>query len=342
MRILLGLALFTTVSVSFASENCPHLFLKPTKSLKYQQAAEEAGLIYLTEFPSGISPSRDRRRFEKLDVPPSSKNIWFSPIRNSHIQATGFDSSGKKQYFYHPRWMQIRNEIKYGRLKSFGESLPAIRHEVKKQLSRAGLSKERVMAAIIRLLDLTAIRIGDEENAINHKTYGLTTMTRRHLVRLDDGLALRFVGKANQEHEIRIRDQKVLQVIEEAKQERGVNLFKYRSDDGGIHNVSASDINDYLKSLSGLDISAKDFRTWVGTVTAAEVLFQTEIKDGQKAIAAAATASANKLGNTKKIAIESYIDPRIITAYREGKPFWDAFDQADGDSELATLILLGN
>ncbi|OQW50738.1 MAG: hypothetical protein A4S09_11325 [Proteobacteria bacterium SG_bin7] len=336
------------------SVSCEYLFKRESKSVQYEIEAENQGLVYVTDFSKGISRDRSRKRFDDLKIPENYNVVWFSPNKNTHIQALAFDSNGKKQYFYHPAWKAIRDKIKYSKLKSFGEALPYVRRQVRKEISFPGFTRTRALAAITMLLDQTGIRIGDEQTAQENETYGLTTLERKHLKKYDGTYYLVFKGKGqgpskdktkdkqreDKIHKIPIKDERIISYLQESLRQPGDHLFKYVDEDGNMRFVVSSSVNEYLKNLSGLDISAKDFRTWIGTVTAARFLYEAENRNDEKIERKAAKEAADKLGNTPKVARESYIHPQIFVAFAEGKLFNKAFRDAEGDTEAAVLQIL--
>lgn len=323
----------------YASLQCEHLF-RAGKSVQYEIEAEKAGLIYITDFSKGTSYSNDPKRFNALGISAEYKDVWFSANKRSHIQAVAVDASGKKQYFYHPKWKAIRDNLKFGRLQAFGEVLPHIRRQIRKSISYLGFSRERALAAAVMVLDQTGIRIGDQEYTENNQTYGLTTMTRKQLKKIGGKYFFVFNGKASQRHRIKIEDDRVIKYLEESLRQPGKHIFKYIDDDGNMRFIVNSSVNEYLKSLSGIDISAKDFRTWIGTVAAAEFLYNAKDKDDEKIINKAADYAAEKLGNTRAVALESYIHPQILVAFIQGNAFNKAFKEAEGDAEAAVLFML--
>ncbi len=334
------LALFLAVQAQSASQ-CSELFHSISKTQRYQFEAQAAGLVYLSDLPKGISPERDPERFNALGVAPEYTDVWFSPLKNSHLQATAVSAAGKKQYYYHPQWNEtVRNKIKFERLPLFGKALPHLRQQLGETIAQKQLNKERVMAALILLMDQTAIRIGDKENVKDHGTYGLTTLEGSHLKKVAGKYILDFVGKSSKQHEIEILDPRIIKVIQESLKLEGPRLFKYVGEDGSIRNLAAEEINEYLRQITKLEVSAKDFRTWVGTVAAAKFLYQSGTVGVKKMISKAADFAAKKLGNTRAMAKKSYIDPKIFTAYMQGTPFTKALELANGEVEVAVLIIL--
>lgn len=360
--LLLGVIIASLVVRSVhAAPVCEYLFSPKSKSLQYEIEAENAGLVYVSDFSRGISPDRAPTRFKDLKIPEEWSVVWFSPNKNTHIQALAFDSNGKKQYFYHPTWTAIRAKLKNDKLKIFGVALPDIRRQIRKEISYPGFTRIRALAAIVMLLDQTGIRIGDEQTAKENETYGLTTLKVEHLKKSRGKYFLVFKGKGqgpskdkeenerrkDKFHRIEIKDDRIISYLQESLRRPGDHLFKYLDEDGNMRFIVNSSLNEYLKTLSGgVDISAKDFRTWIATVEAAQFLYllgnkeyrdEREIKRIKRL---AAEVAAAKLGNTPAMALKSYIDPQIFVAFAEGRSFNKAFRDAKGDAEAAVLYIL--
>ena len=250
-----------------------------------QAAAREAGLRYIDDRRPGIArrrrgrhfayfyadgkPVRDQRdmaRIRALAIPPAYTHVWISPIANGHMQATARDARGRKQYRYHKRWREIRDEAKYHRLVAFGRALPAIRATVAKDLSAAELSRRKVLAAIVAILDSTGVRVGNEEYVHANDSFGLTTLRTRHVSLNGTQVRLRFRGKTGREHRILLDDKRLARIIKRCRDLPGEELFTYLDESGSIATVSSDDVNAYIRDIAGDDFSAKDFRTWIGTV----------------------------------------------------------------------------
>jgi len=276
------------------------------------------------------------KRIRSLAIPPAWTNVWICPQPNGHIQATGRDARGRKQYRYHPRWQQARDETKYNRMIAFGEALPIIRARVAHDLSQAGgLTHEKVLAAVVWLLDTTAIRVGNEEYARANKSYGLTTLRNRHVVISGPAIHFHFRGKSGKEHRVTVRNRQLARIIKRCQELPGQELFEYVGDDKQLHTIESADVNDYLRQISGQDFTAKDFRTWAGTMSAAEVLeqlgsFETQTQ-AKKNINQAIEAAANHLGNTKSICRKCYVHPGIIDTYLAGSLLDELSKHQHGD-----------
>ena len=306
-----------------------------------RESAKAAGLRYVSDRRPGItrrkrgkgfqytapdgSAVRDRdtlERIKTLAIPPAWTEVWICTSANGHLQATGRDARGRKQYRYHPRWREVRDETKYHRMLAFGEALPRIRREVTKHLSRTTLSRERVLAAVVRLLDETTIRVGNDEYARENDSYGLTTIRESHVEVKGSTLSFRFRGKSGKEHDISIEDPRVARVVRGCQDLPGQELFAYVDDDGEVVDVDSADVNEYLREISGADFTAKDFRTWTGTVLAAWALhdlgaFSTKREATTQAVAAVETV-AQKLGNTPAVCRACYVHPDVFQAHLDG------------------------
>jgi DNA topoisomerase-1 len=304
-------------------------------------AARAAGLRYVNDNKPGIRRERDGDKFRYLDadgdqvsdeatlarikslaIPPAWTEVWICPQANGHLQATGRDAKGRKQYRYHPKWRNVRDEVKYERMIKFGQALPAIRREVDRALKLPGLPREKVLATIVYLLEATMMRIGNDEYARQNQSFGLTTLRNRH-VRIDGSeVEFRFRGKSGVFHKVAVHDRRLARIIARTRDLPGQDLFQYIDDDGETHTVGSSDVNDYLRTISGEDYTAKDFRTWSGTVLAALALQEFEKFDSEtqakKNIVRAIESVAEKLGNTPSICRKCYVHPAVIDAYLDG------------------------
>ncbi|MDX2024208.1 MAG: DNA topoisomerase IB [Deltaproteobacteria bacterium] len=262
-------------------------------------------------------------RIRSLAIPPAWTNVWICAQPSGHIQALGRDAKGRKQYRYHAHWRQTRDQTKFGRMIAFAQALPHIRKRVALDLGQQGLPRERVLATLVALLATTGIRVGGDEYARQNKHYGLTTLMNRHVTVKGEKLRFRFVGKSGKTHEVGVRNARVAGVIRRCLEIPGQRLFQYIDEQGDAHTVHSEDVNEYLHELAGEEFTAKDFRTWVGTVTAAANLFGCDCPQTQKAkrekILEAIDGAALRLGNTRSICRASYIHPAILTAFEEGR-----------------------
>jgi DNA topoisomerase-1 len=282
----------------------------------------EHGFDYYAPDGTRITDPDELARIRKLAIPPAYQDVWICPHANGHLQATGRDARGRKQYRYHPRWREVRDEAKYGKMLTFGAVLPKIRAQVDKDLERRGLPREKVIAAIVRLLESTLIRVGNEEYAKQNKSFGLTTMRNRH-VRVEGGsLRFDFRGKSGTEHHIDLRSRKLANVVRKCQDLPGQELFQYLDEDGEPRSIDSDDVNDYLQEITGEPVTAKDFRTWAATNLAALALQKLETFDSQakakKNVVAAVEAVAKMLGNTPAICRKCYIHPAIFQGYLDG------------------------
>ncbi|HKG18694.1 MAG TPA: hypothetical protein VKB00_03070 [Candidatus Limnocylindrales bacterium] len=268
---------------------------------------------------------RDREtlaRIRSLAIPPAWTDVWICPYPNGHLQATGRDAKGRKQYRYHPRFRRRRDAAKFERLVAFANALPAIRSRVDEDLARPGLPKEKVLAAVVRLLELTLIRVGNEEYARLNRSFGLTTLRDRHADVEGSSIRFRFRGKSGRQHEVGLRDRRLAAIVRKCRDLPGQELFQYVARDGEPIDVGSDDVNDYLRSIAP-DVTAKDFRTWAGTVLAFRALraLDRPATDGQakKNVVAAIRETAELLGNTPAVCRQAYVHPVVVDAYLDDR-----------------------
>lgn len=258
-----------------------------------------------------------------LVIPPAWRNVWICRDSNGHLQATGIDAKGRKQYKYHPDWRTIRDEAKYERLMSFARTLPRIRARVADDLKLPGLCREKVLATVVKLLEISLIRIGNDEYAQENGSFGLTTMRNRHVEVEGSTVTFEFRGKSAKKHKIAVSDRRLANVVRRCQDLPGQRLFEYSDQEGKISKVCSEDVNEYLHAISGHPFTAKDFRTWAGTVLAAMALGQMEEVDSKAAakknVITAVEAVARMLGNTAAICRKCYIHPAVITRYMDGR-----------------------
>jgi DNA topoisomerase I len=311
------------------------IILDPKESAKY------AGLRYVNDFEPGIIRIKKGKgysykdssgkvvkdkatlaRIKSLIIPPAWKEEWICEDKNGHLQATGKDARGRKQYRYHPKWREVRDETKYHKMVEFGAALPAIRARVEKDISQPGMSKTKVLATIVELLDKTLIRVGNHEYATSNESYGLTTLRDKHVRVEKDTVHFAFKGKSGVKHAIDLKDKRLAKIIKQSKDLPGYNLFQYVDEYGNRHDINSSDVNAYLKEITNDEFTAKDFRTWHGTIGAVEALLElgeceqeTQIK---KNIVKAVDQVSHQLGNTKAVCRKCYIHPNVIQAYTKG------------------------
>jgi DNA topoisomerase-1 len=313
----------------------------PVPNSEPAAAARSAGLRYVTDHMRGIARKASGDGFRYVDadgnavddpdtlarikslvIPPAWTDVWICPLANGHLQATGRDARKRKQYRYHPRWRSVRDDTKYERMLSFGKALPQIRATVDQALKLPGLPREKVLATIVHLLEVTMMRIGNEEYARTNKSFGLTTLRPRHVKVDGKEVEFHFRGKSGVFHTIKVEDRRLARIIARTRELPGQDLFKYLDHDGVQHAVGSHDVNDYLRAITGEDYTAKDFRTWSGTVLAALALQEFEKFDSEaqakKNIVRAIESVAEKLGNTPTICRKCYVHPAVIEAYLDG------------------------
>jgi DNA topoisomerase-1 len=305
------------------------------------ESAKAAGLRYVTDAKPGIrrkrqgkgfryvgpdgSPMHDpevMRRIKSLVIPPAWTNVWICANPSGHLQATGRDARGRKQSRYHPRWREVRDETKYHRMLLFGNALPAIRKRVEQDLGLPGLSREKVLAAIVRLLETTFIRIGNQEYAKENGSYGLTTLRNKHVSVKGATVTFDFKGKSGREHTIDLHDRRLAAIIKRCHDLPGYELFQYIDAEGNRHSIDASDVNEYLRQITNEDFTAKDFRTWAGTVLACAMLHELDPPETQtqakKNVVEAIKRVANRLGNTPSVCRKCYVHPAVLESYMGG------------------------
>ena len=301
-------------------------------------SARSAGLRYVSDRRPGIGrrksgkgfcyldsdgkPIRDKtitRRIQSLGIPPAWQEVWICPWENGHIQATGRDARGRKQYRYHEQWRVVRDEAKYGRMINFGRMLPMLREKVASALALPGFPRETVLAIIVRLLETTLIRVGNAEYARANQSFGLTTLRDRHVRINGSQVEFQFRGKSHVQHALKLRDRQLAGIIKRMRDLPGQELFQYVDEAGERHAVSSDDVNEYLRALTGEDYTAKDFRTWAGTLEAAMAFLELPSYEtpaqAKKNVDQAIKAVAGKLGNTPRICRNCYVHPLLIEGY---------------------------
>jgi DNA topoisomerase I len=309
-----------------------------------EELAEAAGLVYVSDEEPGIRRRRAGRgfsylgpdgrvlrdrheleRIHRLAIPPAWTEVWICAEARGHIQATGRDAKGRKQYRYHARWEAVRDTHKYERILEFGRVLPELRRRISQDMGRRGLVREKVLATVVHLLDVTLIRVGNASYAKENRSYGLTTLRDRHVEINGSGLRFDFKGKAGKVWRLRISDRRVARIVRSCQELPGQQLFQYLDGEGQRHRVDSADVNAYLREVTGQAFTAKDFRTWGGTVAAAEAFAATPLPDpaSERALASCQAAAvrqvADVLGNTVAVCRASYIHPRVFEAWRTGE-----------------------
>jgi DNA topoisomerase-1 len=305
------------------------------------ESARAVGLRYISDATAGFRRKKAGKNFKYLDasdkmisdtailnrikalaIPPAWSAVWICPFENGHLQASGRDARGRKQYRYHRRWREVRDETKYSHAIAFARALPRIRRRVARDLRRRGLPREKVLATVVRLLEVSLIRVGNDEYAQSNNSFGLTTMQDRH-VRISGGRMLfQFRGKGGKLHCVDIEDRRLAKIVRNCQSIPGQELFQYIDNDGQAQDIGSIDVNDYLREISGGDFTAKDFRTWAGTVLAAMALGEFEKFDSpaqaRRNIVQAIEKVASRLGNTPVVCRKSYIHPAVLDAYLDG------------------------
>jgi DNA topoisomerase-1 len=300
------------------------------------------GFVYIDADGKRVRDRAEIDRIAGLAIPPAWTDVWICPYPNGHTLATGRDAKGRKQYRYHPRWRSVRDEAKFERTTAFGESLPALRRRVRKDMARTGMPKEKIVATIVALLDSCFARIGNEEYAKANGSFGLTTLRDRHARVRGSKVRLRFRGKGGKAHEVEIDDPRITYIVRTCQAIDGQELFQYLDPDGNGIPVGSSDVNEYLREVTEDDFSAKDFRTWAGTVRCAAELAGAEVARSQmrrnRVVLAAVDAVAEELGNTRSVCRNCYIHPDVIDGYADGS-LRAAFQRrsSTGSSKLRAL-----
>ena len=266
-----------------------------------------------------VTDEAELRRIKAIAVPPAYTNVWISPKANGHLQATGRDARGRKQYRYHKRFREVRDEAKYQRLVAFGHALSAIRKTVDRDLVAPELSRRKVLAAVVALLDMTGIRVGNEEYAQANDSYGLTTLRARHVRLQGSKVRLNFRGKTGKQHRVLLDDKRLARVIKRCRDLPGEELFEYLDDDAAVQRVGSDDVNEYIREIAGDDFSAKDFRTWIGTVECIGALAEpaAHLVEAKANVSAALERVAARLGNTPAVCKNAYVHPAVLETYIE-------------------------
>ena len=329
----------------------PSASVDPADLVDPVDSARAAGLRYVSDLSPGIRRKRagkafsysasdgrairDRdsiRRIKSLAIPPAWTDVWICPEPRGHIQATGRDARGRKQYRYHSRWREVRDAVKYDRMLAFAEALPRIRERTDQHLELPGMPKEKVLATVVRLLEETRIRVGNEEYRKENGSFGLTTLRNRHVDVIGSDVTFAFRGKSGKHHRVSLHDRRLARTIKRFLEIPGQELFQYIDEDGEPKAIESTDVNDYLREISSEDFTAKDFRTWAGTVLAARFLRETatepDTDEAKKELVRAIARVADELGNTPAVCKKGYIHPAVIAAYLAGglRPIRDPDD----------------
>jgi DNA topoisomerase-1 len=317
-----------------------------------REAAQAAGLTYVSDEERGIrrdrqgdsfryckangEPVRDEatlERIRKLAIPPAYTDVWICAKANGHLQATGRDARGRKQYRYHPQFREVRESTKYEHMMEFARALPEVRRKLAEHMALRGLPREKVLATVVHLLETTLIRVGNDDYAKENKSYGLTTLRNPHVKVEGSELRFQFKGKSGKMWRLQVKDRRIAKIIRACQELPGQRLFQYRDEAGEVREVTSADVNAYLKEITGRDITAKDFRTWAGTVLAALALQEFEAFDSKatqkKNLKAAIERVSSRLGNTPTICRKCYVHPEVLNAYVEGNLLLEIRNQAD-------------
>lgn len=325
-----------------------------------EEAAEAASLVYISDEEPGIRRKRAGKGFQYLDpdgkpikdkatlerikslaIPPAYTDVWISPLENGHIQATGRDAKGRKQYRYHPRWAEIRDETKFHRMILFGEALPFMRERIAADMRKQGLPREKVLATVVQLLGTTFIRIGNPEYVKANDSFGLTTLLDDHVEVSGAKVEFEFRGKSGKEHAVSLKDRRLARIIKQSQDVPGQHLFQYVDEDGVSHPVTSGDVNDYIREIGGQEFTAKDFRTWGGTTLAVQALAELgpceDDSQLKKNTVAMIKSVAETLGNTQAVCRKYYVHPAIADAYASSELLPLLEKQRDEGDEVGGL-----
>jgi DNA topoisomerase I len=314
---------------------------RPVRLVDPVNSAKASGLRYVTDSLPGITRKRsgnafrylnprgkfvrsveDLRRIKSLAIPPAWKNVWISPISNGHLQATGRDAKGRKQYRYHPLWREARDQTKYERMIAFGRILPMIRARVERDFAQPRLPRSKVIATVVKLLETSLLRVGNEEYARENKSFGLTTLRNKHVKVQGAKIRFEFRGKSGIDCALDIHNRRLARIVKRCQDLPGQELFQYIDEDGQRRAIDSSDVNEYLREITQEDFTAKDFRTWAGTVLAARALREVKEFDSKaqakRNIVSAIETVAQKLGNTRAVCRKCYVHPAVVNSYLDG------------------------
>lgn len=338
-----------------------------------KDAAESAGLRYVSDGRPGVRRKKSGKgfsyarpdgtklsdahvlaRIRSLAIPPAWTSVWICPFADGHVQATGRDAKGRKQYRYHPLFREVRESTKYEHVVAFADALPRLRTKVRRHMTLRGLPRKKVLATVVHLLETTLIRVGNDDYARQNKSFGLTTLRNRHAAVEGSEVRFRFIGKSGKQWSLKVKDRRVAKIIKACQELPGQDLLQYLDQDGKQQNVTSADVNAYLKEITGQDITAKDFRTWAGTVLAALALKEVESFDtaaqAKRNLRAAIERVAARLGNTPAICRKCYVHPEVLNSYLDGSLVLEIKSQVESElrdkltglqpEEAAVLALL--
>ncbi len=315
-----------------AKQEQPELILDPVDAAKsaglryvsdrqpgYRRVKYGDGFRYLTPDGKVLRDKAELTRIKSLVIPPAWTDVWITTHANGHLQCTGRDARGRKQSRYHPRWREVRDETKYERMAQFAEALPLIRKRIAQDMALAGLPREKVLATVVRLMEETHIRVGNEEYARTNKSYGLTTMRTKHVEVQGAKITFDFQGKSRVHHTVNLQDRKLARIVRQISELPGYELFQYVDPEGNRHSIDSSDVNEYLREITGEHFTAKDFRTWAGSVLCCDLLNEfepaTSITQAKKNIVQAIAKVAAQLGNTPSVCRKCYVHPAVLELY---------------------------
>jgi len=305
-------------------------------TIGYYRKRKNDTFIFVDHSKKVVRDKQILERIRKLVIPPAWENVWISPYENGHLQAIGVDAKGRKQYRYHPQWNRIRNQSKFYRLRNFANALPLIRKQIDKDLNRSGLPYEKVMALVIKLIETTNIRIGNEAYRKLYGSFGITTLQDKHVRFKDSKIYFDFIGKKGITHKINIESKRLANLVKKCKDIPGQDLFQYYDDDGKHHSIGSSDVNNYLKEITQEDFTAKDYRAWTGSVNALTGFLSLGPAESQtdckRKIVTVLDDVASKLGNTRTVCKKYYVHPTVIAAFERGS-IWK-YQPKSNDSEL--------
>jgi DNA topoisomerase I len=345
------------LTIYFAAKDEKMLLERPPETenlVDPRDAAETAGLRYVSDEEPGIRRKKAGKgfgyvkpggakvadadtlwRIKKLAIPPAWTDVWICPHANGHIQATGRDAKGRKQYRYHAAFREVRESTKYEHMMAFAQALPTIRRKIDEHMRLRGLPREKVLATVVHLLETTLIRVGNEDYAKQNKSYGLTTLRDPHVKVEGRELRFQFKGKSGKTWQLKVADRRIAKIVKACQDLPGQDLFQYLDEDGQQQSITSADVNAYLKEITGADITAKDFRTWAGTVLAAMALAEFEGFDTQakakKNVRAAIERVSSRLGNTPTICRKCYVHPEVLASYLDGDLLLDIKAEVEGE-----------
>ncbi len=285
----------------------------------YRRVSRGESVRYLTPDGKTLRDKEALARIRSLVIPPAWTDVWITTYANGHLQCTGRDARGRKQSRYHPRWRQVRDETKYERLLLFAEALPVIRRCVARDMASEGLPREKVIATVVRVMEETHIRVGNEEYARTNKSYGLTTMRTKHVEVRGAKVTFDFQGKSRVHHTVNLQDRRLAKIIRQISELPGYELFQYLDEEGNTHSINSSDVNDYLREATGEHFTAKDFRTWAGSVLCCDLLQElslpASVTEAKKNVVQAIAQVAARLGNTSSVCRKCYVHPAVLESY---------------------------